>query len=186
MFNTKNSKYIFFFLFFIAGTSARTQSNFAGAESGSHYYFAPSFFSNKFSLNVSPVLKIKSGDTVTTETVDAAGFDKNGNKRQKGGNPLTGPFYLENTTAGDVLAVTLIEVALNRADAFTTESFSSRSIDKSIADQFKKAKLVKWKLDHETGYASVINDSSYPHLGSFKVPVRPFLGCIGVAPFPKY
>ncbi len=181
-------KYILLLLFFITTTLVKAQSVSTDAGSqliSSHYYFMPTSFSNKFSLNISPVLKIKSGDTVSTETVDAAGFDKNGSKRQKGGNPLTGPFYVENTTAGDVLAVTLLDVALNRDNAFTTESFSSRSVGKPIADQFKKVKLVKWKLDTLTGYASIINDSLYEHLDSFRVAVKPFLGCIGVAPSVK-
>ncbi len=147
--------------------------------------FAPTFFYNSFSLNVQPVLKIKPGDSVNTETIDAAGFDKNNVKRQKGGNPLTGPFYIEDATAGDVLAVTITQLSLNRSTAFTTESFSSRSVDKSTAQKFKKLKLVKWKLDTLNGFATIIDDSSYQHLHSFNVPLKPFLGCIGVAPSNK-
>src|SRR5438552_16081949 len=168
-------RYNFFILFFILSCSIKAQ----------HIYFSPTSFSNKFSLNIKPVLKIKPGDTVSTETVDAAGFDRNGVKRQKGGNPLTGPFYIENAAAGDVLAVTITQLSLNRAEAFTTENFVDRSVDKSITKQFEKPKLVKWKLDTQTGFASIIDDSLYEHLHSFKVPLRPFLGCIGVAPSAK-
>src|SRR4030095_11993856 len=82
-----------------------------------HIDFTPTSFSNLFSLNVKPALKIKSGDFVSTETIDAGGFDKNGVKRQKGGNPLTGPFYIEDAVAGDVLAVTITKLSLNRSDA---------------------------------------------------------------------
>jgi acetamidase/formamidase len=148
-------------------------------------HFIPTSFSNKFSLNIPAVLKINSGDTVITETIDAAGFDKDGVKRQKGGNPLTGPFYVEEAQAGDVLAVTITNLSLNRSTAITTESFSSRSVDESISKQFKKAKFVRWKLDTLTGFASIINDSSYEHLHAFHVPLNPFLGCIGVAPLNK-
>jgi acetamidase/formamidase len=81
--------------------------------------------------------------------------------------------------------VTITQLSLNRSTAFTTESFSSRSVDESIAKQFKKAKLVKWKLDTFTGYASLIDDTLYEHLHDFKAPVKPFLGCIGVAPSNK-
>ena len=49
-----------------------------------HINFIPASFSNMFSLNIKPVLRIHSGDTVSTETIDAGGFDKNGVKRQKG------------------------------------------------------------------------------------------------------
>lgn len=146
-------------------------------------HFTPTSFSNKFSLNIPPVLTIRSGDTVHTETIDAGGHDKNGVKRQKGGNPLTGPFYVDNASAGDVLAVTFTKVSLNRSSAYTTESFVSRSLPKSIAEQFKKPRIIRWKLDRENGFASL--DTAYEHLQFFKVPLKPFLGCIGVAPLSK-
>ncbi len=150
-----------------------------------HIHFEPTSFSNSFTLNKEPVLKIHSGDTVSTETIDAGGFDKSGVKRQKGGNPLTGPFYIENCSAGDVLAVTITRLHLNRSTAFTTESFSSRAVPKAIAEPFKKKfRLVRWNLDTLSGFAT-INDTSYEHLKNFKVLLAPFLGCIGVAPSNK-
>ncbi|MEP6683526.1 MAG: acetamidase/formamidase family protein [Parafilimonas sp.] len=168
-------KYYFLFIISIAGYSLSAQQ----------INFTPTSFSNKFSLNINSALKINSGDSVNTETIDAAGYDKNGVKRQKGGNPLTGPFYVNDAFEGDVLAITITRLSLNRSTAFTTESFSSRSVDESISKQFKKAKLVRWKLDTLTGIASIINDSSYEHLHAFNVPLKPFLGCIGVAPSNK-
>ncbi len=149
-----------------------------------HIDFTPSSFSNLFSLNREPVLRIHSGDTIYTETIDAAGYDKNGVKRQKGGNPLTGPFYIENSQPGDVLAITITKLALNRATAFTTESFVSRSLPKNLLLKSKKLKLVKWNLDTLSGFAT-LNDTSYIHLQGFGVPLKPFLGCIGVAPLNK-
>ena len=148
--------------------------------------FKPEVFSNKFSLNIPPALRIHSGDTVRTETIDAFGKDKNGIKRQGGGNPLTGPFYIENSMPGDVLQIKLIKISLNRPYAYTTESFVSRSMPDSIVKQFKKPHIVKWKLDIEQGLASP--DSSYniyENLNNFKLPINQFLGCIGVAPLNK-
>jgi acetamidase/formamidase len=149
--------------------------------------FAPVSFSNKFSLNVTPALHIHSGDTVSTETIDAMGRDKNGVKRQAGGNPLTGPFFIEDAKPGDVLKITLIKVSLNRNYAFTSESFVSRSLPDSITRQFKKSRLIKWRLDIENGIGypdSPVN--TYQNLKDFKVPLKPFLGCIGVAPLNKH
>jgi amidase len=177
-------KYLLLLLLSISVDSIKAQivlSDSTDRGKAQHIDFVPTSFSNLFSLNVKPVLRIRSGDTISTETVDAAGFDKDGVKRQKGGNPLTGPFYVTDAQAGDVLAVTLIKVSLNRSTAFTTESFSSRSVEKEIASQFSKPKFVKWKLDMQAGLGSPA-DSSYKHLQSFKVPLKPFVGCIGVAP----
>lgn len=147
------------------------------------FHFVPTSFSNSFSLNIPPVLTINSGDTVSTETIDAMGRDRNGVKRQRGGNPLTGPFYVANATQGDVLMVTLNKVTLNRPYAYTTEAFVKRSLPDSITRQFKKARLVKWDLDVAGGFASL--DSGFEKLKNFKVPLAPFLGCIGVAPSAK-
>ncbi len=143
--------------------------------------FKPSTFSNKFSAKIPAVVTIRSGDTVSTETIDARGYDKNNNKRQKGGNPLTGPFYIENAMPGDVIAVKLIKVSLNRSSAFTTESFVLRSLPKEILKELKKPRLVNWKLD-TIGSIATIDDTAYRHLENLKVPLHPFIGCIGVAP----
>jgi len=169
-------KFSLFLLLLTITTLAQCQDT-----SPTRIHFAPTSFSNLFSLNREPVLKIRPGDTVSTETIDAAGYDKNEVKRQKGGNPLTGPFYIETCLAGDVLAVTITRLNLNRAMAFTTESFSSRALSKSTFHEVKNPRRVYWKLDTLTGFAT-INDTSYEHLHDFKVPLRPFLGCIGVAP----
>src|SRR5580704_8371482 len=143
-------------------------------------YFAPSNFANKFSSNIPPVLKIHEKDTIYTETIDASGTDKNGIKRARGGNPLTGPFFVQNAVAGDVLAITFTKISLNRSYAFTTEGFVSRSLPKEITAQFKKPKIIKWSLDRTNHFAHP--DSAYEGLRSFKVPLNPFLGCVGVAP----
>ena len=146
--------------------------------------FNPEAFYNSFSANINPVLHINSGDTVVTETIDASGHDKNGVKRQKGGNPLTGPFFINEAKAGDLLKINLIKISLNRKTAFTTESFVSRSMPDSVNKLFKKPKLVNWILDIPNGLA--FPDTSYTSkhssLKQYSVPVHPFLGCIGVAP----
>jgi acetamidase/formamidase len=162
-------------------------SSVFGQQGRDNIPFTPTSFSNSFSLNKTPVLHIQSGDTVSTETIDALGRDKHGTKRQGGGNPLTGPFYIDSAQPGDVLQVTLHVVKLNRPYAFTTESFVSRGMPDSISKRFKKPHIVKWKLDLEGGFASP--DSSftpYDNLKDFKVPLHPFLGCIGVAPANKH
>jgi len=152
--------------------------------SSTSIHFAPTSFSNSFSLNREPVLRIRSGDTISTETIDAGGFDKNGVRRQKPGNPLTGPFYVADCGKGDVLTVTITTLKLNRATAFTSESFSSRAVPKSIAKEVAKFKRIQWNLDTLAGFATV-NDTSYEHLQNFKAPLKPFLGCMGVAPSNK-
>jgi len=58
-----------------------------------------------FSSTIEPVLRIWPGDTVRTRTVDAGGVDEKAKSRSLGGNPQTGPFYVEGAMPGDVLVV---------------------------------------------------------------------------------
>jgi amidase len=176
-------RWIFFIACIILSWPLQAQDTLLSLNGNKLIHFVPNSFSNSFSFNIPPVLTIRAGDTVSTETIDAAGFDKNAVKRQRGGNPLTGPFFIENSKAGDVLAVTLVKINLNRSYAFTTESFGSRSLPKALIKPSKKSHLVRWRLDKEKGFASL--DSNYEHLQHFKVPLHPFLGCIGVAPLSK-
>jgi amidase len=177
---------LLYILLFFQSTYAQEKISLADSGKGRFIEFKPVSFYNMFSLNITPVLHIREGDTVSTETIDASGHDKNGVKREKGGNPLTGPFYIDDCRAGDALEIHLVQIKLNRPYAFTTESFVSRSVPDGISKQFKKPRLVKWTLDlkNDIGWP----DSSsvdYPHLQNFKVPLNPFLGCFGVAPSAK-
>ena len=145
--------------------------------------FAPTTFYHSFTSDCEPALSIRSGDTVETETIDAMGVDKHGVRRARGGNPLTGPFVIEGAQPGDILAVKLIEVSLNRDYAKTSDVFVSRSMPKEIMRNFKKSRLVKWNIDRQTNMAWIDSAASrFPQLTEFKVSVSPMLGCIGVAP----
>jgi amidase len=178
-------RFLFLLLFFCTTQSINGQPlvNNDSAYKPRNITFIPTTYANSFSSKINPVLQIFPGDTVETETIDAFGRDKNGLKRQGGGNPLTGPFYIVNAKAGDVLKITLTKISLNRDYAYTTESFSERSMPDSLTKQFKKPHVVKWKLDIENGFASIDSSyNSYGNLSKFKIPLNQFLGCIGVAP----
>jgi acetamidase/formamidase len=144
--------------------------------------FRPALFYRTFSSANPAVLKILPGDTIYTECADAVGFDKTGMKVTERGNPLTGPFYIEGASEGDVIAVTFIKVALNRNYATTLEGFVPRALPKEMGREIslREARLVRWTLNLQTGFATP--DVIHEHLQNFKVPLAPFLGCVGVAP----
>ena len=83
------------------------------------YTFEPTQFEHYFSDAIQPVLQISPGDTVKTWSVDAGGTDPKGVRRTSGGNPLTGPFYIEGAIPGDTLVVHLNRLRLNRDTAIT-------------------------------------------------------------------
>src|SRR6476620_8058666 len=98
-----------------------------------YIHFSPSKFYNDYNAKMSPVVTIRPGDMVNTESLDALGFDKDSIKRGNRGNPLTGPFFIEGASAGDVLAVTITKLSLNRNFATTLNAFIPKVLPKPEA-----------------------------------------------------
>ena len=143
--------------------------------------FKPTVYYRNFSHKIPLALRITPGDTLVSEAVDAGGADKTGKSVAESGNPLTGPFYVEGAMPGDVLVITLTRVSLNRDYALTVEQFVKRSLPFKVAKPIFgwNATQVKWTLDREKGYA--FPQKVHEHLDNFKISLRPFMGCIGVA-----
>ena len=144
--------------------------------------FEPKEFHRVFSSTIEPVLRIWPGDTVRTRTVDAGGVDENAKSRSLGGNPQTGPFYVEGAMPGDVLVVHVRKLRLNRPTAISDDGFVDRALTTDYASEHKDNVFndVIWNLDLEQGLARPAKPTD--HLKDLAVPVRPMLGCVGVAP----
>ncbi len=143
--------------------------------------FVPKTFYRAFSSSSEPVLHIWPGDTVHTTSVDAGGTDEKGNKRVLGGNPLTGPFFIETAMPGDVLAITIKKLRLNRDWAMSDKGLVNRAMTTNYAAKNKQDwSDTRWHLDLEKGIATLEKPSET--MKNFSVPVHPMLGCIGVAP----
>lgn len=146
-----------------------------------HHDFVPTTYYRQFSASTAPVLRFWPGDTVHTTTVDAGGADEKGVTRVLGGNPQTGPFYVETAMPGDVLVVRLNRVRLNRDWAIGDDGIVGRALDSELAVKMKDGfKPVRWRLDRDRGLA--MPDKVTEHLTKFAVPIRPMLGCVAVAP----
>ncbi len=142
--------------------------------------FVPTTFHRQFSASNPPVLHVWPGDTVHTTTVDAGGTDERDVTRVLGGNPQTGPFYVETAMPGDVLVVRLNRIRLNRDWAISDDGIVGRALDPEFAVKMKDGfKNVRWRLDRQRGVAMLETPSE--HLKNFTVPVRPMLGCVAVA-----
>src|SRR5262249_53252509 len=143
--------------------------------------FVPTTFYRQFSANTKPVVTISPGDTLHTTTVDAGGTDEKGVTRVLGGNPETGPFYIETASPGDTLVVHFTRVRLNRDWAISDDALVDRGLDSELAVKMKDAgKEVRWHLDSERGIATP--EKAPEHLARYSVPLRPMLGCVAVAP----
>ena len=144
--------------------------------------FEPAEFHRQFSSAIPPVMHINAGDTVRTWTVDAGGKDKNGVGRSMGGNPETGPFYIDGAFPGDTLVIHLNKVRLNRD---TAESGGEIAYNAVTPDYVHDAKYdekfnSEWKLDRERGIAMLAKPTE--HLKNYTVKLQPMLGCMAVAP----
>jgi acetamidase/formamidase len=143
--------------------------------------FTPTTFYREFSASTQPVLHIWPGDTVHTTTVDAGGSDEHGIRRSIGGNPETGPFYIETAWASDTLAVHFTRIRLNRDYAISDDGIVDRAVDSDMAVKLKDTgKDVRWHLDRERMVAT--SELPGDHLKTFTVPLRPMLGCVATAP----
>jgi acetamidase/formamidase len=144
--------------------------------------FEPTEFHRVFSDAIPPVMHIFPGDTVRTWTVDAGGTDSKGIRRSQGGNPETGPFYIEGALPGDTLIIKLNRVRLNRDSAGSGDQIVSSAL---TADYVRNTKYEDkfdstWVLDREKGEARLKQPSE--HLKNYVVKLHPMLGCIAVAP----
>jgi len=143
--------------------------------------FTPTTFYREFSAAPPPVLRIWPGDTVHTTTVDAGGVDERGIRRSQGGNPQTGPFYIETALPGDTLVVHFTRIRLNRDYAISDDGIVDRAVDSGLAVKLKDTgNSVRWRLDRERMVAT--SERPGDHLKNFTVQLRPMLGCVATAP----
>ncbi len=74
-----------------------------------------------------PELRVTSGDTVITRTVDAAGVDGDGVARASGPNPMNGPIFVTGAEVGDSLAVDIIRMTPIRSQGWTGRRWPATS-----------------------------------------------------------
>ena len=146
-----------------------------------HHEFTPTVFYRQFSPHNQPVLTVNPGDTIHTTTVDAGGSDEKGVARVLGGNPETGPFYIQHAYPGDTLVIHLDRVRLNRNWALSDDFVVGRALTSELAVKMKDGgKSVRWHLDTEQGIATP--EKPGEHLAHYSVPLKPMMGCIATTP----
>jgi amidase len=146
--------------------------------------FTPERFHNTFSFAHPPALRIKPGDRVVTATLDASGVDAAGEQRAQGPNPQTGPFYVEGAEPGDVLVVTIVRIETNRTTGYSSSLLAPYATDPAAiaGRQDRDARRVNWRIDKAAGTTTLAEADIRP---AVTLPLRPMLGCVGVAPARK-
>jgi amidase len=151
----------------------------------------PEHYYRTFS-HTNPVFqKIKPGDVIATRTLDSGGQNEHNEQMSPGSNPLTGPFYIEGAEAGDALVVKLRKVRLNRNWGYSAYrlglfSLTPEYVEGIYANHYKADVARKgrdndlpWDIDLARGTVRLREPVSTKVKLEF--PVRPMLGCIGVA-----
>ena len=144
--------------------------------------FEPTTFELYFTSRIPPVLRIAPGDTVRTWSVGADGVDAKGERRSPGGNPQTGPFYVEGAMPGDTLVVRINRLRTNRDWAVSGSQVMGNAVDPFHLKELKWSQNFnsRWTIDVAANVARLAEPPE--RLKDFTVPLRPMLGCVGVAP----
>jgi amidase len=134
-----------------------------------------------------PVLKLKSGDILETNTLDCFGdaIQHPGDtlSMAKGDNPLSGPFYVEGAEPGDTLAIRLISLEVNSNQGVGAFAPGFGAISATNYTPMLGASVPEriwfYPIDHSAGVATFkAHDTDF----SVKIPLHTFIGSIGVAP----
>ena len=131
-----------------------------------------------------PVMRVHPGDIIDTTTVDADGkaLEAAGLK-VVGPNPLTGPFYVEGAEPGDTLVVRFLTIDPSTQQGFGGAGPGFGALNSShytpMLGESIPTKSWVYPIDTAENVATFhANDSNF----SVKIPLHPFLGCVGVAP----
>ncbi len=145
-----------------------------------HHQFEPQLYHTAIGSH-EPALHIADGDSVSTTTVDAGGHDASSESVTPGGNPQTGPFYIEGAEPDDSIAVTFDRLAPNRKIGYTSSRIAANVLDFGYVPEFDDdVGRVEWEIDFDNSTASPLGLGGL--LQNLKLPLCPMVGCFGVAP----
>ncbi|MFT4185257.1 MAG: acetamidase/formamidase family protein [Rhizobium sp.] len=141
--------------------------------------FAPTSYHNVIG-SLPPALHIADGDIVITETLDAAGHDKDGVQRAPRGNPMNGPVFVEGAEPGDSLRVEILAMVPTRDTGFTGSVLASNVVDPRDVRALPQRDNAIWTIDREALTARLAEPVA--GLEDLILPLSPMIGCFGVAP----
>ena len=147
--------------------------------------FSPDQYHNSIGGH-QPVLRLRPGEALVTTTIDAAGGDQHGETVAARGNPMTGPFFIEEAEPGDTLVVHIDRVTPNRATGWTSQVLAPNVVDPHYVPALFRTpddqprQLAEWDIDTTAGTATLRSPTT--RLGRLALPLDPMLGCFGVAP----
>jgi acetamidase/formamidase len=170
---------------FVASMAVTGLAITATSQAPQTHRFVPTTFYTTYSFAHPPALRIRPGDRVITRTIDAAGVDWDNKAVSPGGNPQTGPIYVEGAEPEDMLVVTIDRIDTNRATGYSGSLLAPyATTPQAIAARTdREAKRMIWNIDKAKGIVSL--DSADITPARLELPLKPMLGCVAVAPARK-
>jgi amidase len=163
-------------------------ATFAQETSGRVVKYAPTYATVKFDFGpAEPVGRVAAGEILETDTLNCtencAGIPADKLELARGSNLLTGPFFIEGAEPGDTLAIEFLELRVNGTEGWGEIFPGFGAINSTHYTPMLNPDLPgrRWSyaIHQENGTATYqAHDSNF----SVQIPLRPFLGCVGVAP----
>ena len=134
-----------------------------------------------------PVAHLHSGNILDANSLDCFGnaIKKPGDPLAlvKGDNPLTGPFFIDGAEPGDTLAIRILDLQVDGDQGLGALGPGFGALNATNYTPMLQTPLPEkiwfYPIDHAANTATFqALDSNY----KVKIPLHPFLGCIGVAP----
>ena len=134
-----------------------------------------------------PVARLRPGNILEANSLDCFGnaIKKPGDtlSLSKGDNPLTGPFFIEGAEPGDTLVVHILDLQVDGNQGVGAFAPGFGALNETNYTPMLHPPLPEriwfYPIDHAGNTATFqALDSNY----KVKIPLHPFLGCIGVAP----
>jgi amidase len=134
-----------------------------------------------------PVARLRPGNILEANSLDCFGnaIKKPGDTLAltKGDNPLTGPFFIEGAEPGDTLVVHILDLQVDGDQGLGAFAPGFGALNQTNYTPMLHVPLPEkiwfYPIDHASNTATFqALDSNY----KVKIPLHPFLGCIGVAP----
>jgi len=134
-----------------------------------------------------PVARIRPGSVLEANSLDCFGnaIKKPGDTLalSKGDNPLSGPFFVEGAEPGDTLVVRILDLQVDGDQGLGAFAPGFGALNETnytpMVHPPLPEKIWFYPIDHAGNTATFqALDSDY----KVKIPLHPFLGCIGVAP----
>ncbi|MCA1667205.1 MAG: acetamidase/formamidase family protein [Thermomicrobia bacterium] len=153
--------------------------------------FQPTTYYNTIGSH-EPALRVADGDTVITATADAGGRDERGERVAHGGNPQSGPFFVEGAEPGDTLVVEIVRLSPNRDWGYTATVIAENVLDPSDVRTLPPQQSAHWRIDRANRTVALSDPAARWHgdrgimppeaLRDLVLPLVPMVGCFGVAP----